>query len=146
MNKIELQKLCPRCGIQKDFSDFNHNRSRPDGLQNWCHSCHNQWKQEHPEIAKKNAKDWYEEHRDRHYKFSLLWKQNNPEKHNAHTRLWQEHIEPQVCIISGCTSLGEKHHDQYDNPFDFVWLCHRHHNQYHKGLLEAIWRESSLNN
>lgn len=33
-------KACSKCEKEKPASDFNHNRSRLDGLQDWCRDCH----------------------------------------------------------------------------------------------------------
>lgn len=32
-------KFCTSCGEDKDTDEFSKNRSRPDGLQNYCKSC-----------------------------------------------------------------------------------------------------------
>jgi len=35
----EETKRCPRCDTDKPLSEFAKNRSRPDGLQNYCKKC-----------------------------------------------------------------------------------------------------------
>jgi len=32
-------KLCGKCNEQKEFSEFNKNARKADGLQNWCRVC-----------------------------------------------------------------------------------------------------------
>jgi uncharacterized protein (DUF983 family) len=32
-------KRCPRCLEEKEFSQFNKNRTKPDGYAIWCKSC-----------------------------------------------------------------------------------------------------------
>jgi len=32
-------KVCPGCGVLKDFSEYNRERSKPDGLQRICRVC-----------------------------------------------------------------------------------------------------------
>jgi len=32
-------KLCPRCNKEKDLAEFNKDKSRIDGLVNWCKEC-----------------------------------------------------------------------------------------------------------
>jgi hypothetical protein len=34
-----LTKLCPKCNIEKDRSDFHRNRIQSDGLKPWCKKC-----------------------------------------------------------------------------------------------------------
>ncbi len=38
------------------------------------------------------------------------------------------------CEMTGCTIIGEAHHDDYDKPLDIRWLCKRHHEDYHHNL------------
>lgn len=33
------EKPCPRCGTTKALTEFNRNRSRPDGRADWCREC-----------------------------------------------------------------------------------------------------------
>ena len=37
---VSQGKTCGKCKQEKPLSDFNRNRSRADGLQDWCHDCH----------------------------------------------------------------------------------------------------------
>lgn len=32
-------KHCPRCDLDRPYSEFSKNRSRPDGYQNYCKTC-----------------------------------------------------------------------------------------------------------
>ena len=32
-------KKCPMCGIEKDDSEFNKNKSQPSGLSSYCKEC-----------------------------------------------------------------------------------------------------------
>lgn len=51
-------KLCPKCGVTKDESEFHKHSKRPDGLQYFCKMCRAKQKAEYirrPEIRKRNA-------------------------------------------------------------------------------------------
>ena len=37
-----MEKICLKCGIKKDISEFHKNKSKSDGYQNWCKSCKGQ--------------------------------------------------------------------------------------------------------
>lgn len=37
----EAGKRCPRCGETKPTSEFHRNRSKADGLHDWCKPCQN---------------------------------------------------------------------------------------------------------
>jgi len=39
----------------------------------------------------------------------------------------------EVCVIEGCEDIGERHHPDYDKPYEIVWLCKDHHGAVRKG-------------
>lgn len=36
-----------------------------------------------------------------------------------------------ICVFLECQTLGEAHHDDYDQPLKVTWLCRKHHSQHH---------------
>lgn len=66
------------------------------------------------------------------------WKAENPEKRKAHSlvekacRSGKLHRKP--CCVCG-ESVSIAHHEDYSKPFDIIWLCSKHHNSYHAGLV-----------
>jgi len=59
------------------------------------------------------------------------------EKNHARYLANIEHSESHKCSIEGCTQMGERHHYDYDNPTDIVWLCHKHHGIVHRSSREC---------
>ena len=59
----------------------------------------------------------------------------NPEKHRARNDLARAIIAGGV-IIKNCYVCGksadEAHHEDYSKPLDVIWLCTKHHKEYHK--------------
>ena len=41
------------------------------------------------------------------------------------------------CSVCGDSST-EAHHEDYDKPFEVMWLCMEHHQEFHKGKLELV--------
>ena len=39
-----------------------------------------------------------------------------------------------TCQVKGCNELGERHHEDWRKPLDIVWLCYKHHVQWHNSL------------
>jgi hypothetical protein len=37
----------------------------------------------------------------------------------------------QKCRVKGCNKLAERHHEDWRKPLDIVWLCRKHHLQWH---------------
>jgi len=50
-------KRCSKCGEIKPVSEFSKNKSKKDGLQDWCKTCLNE-----------GNKRYYEDHKDDHVK------------------------------------------------------------------------------
>ena len=36
------------------------------------------------------------------------------------------------CSIEKCKELGERHHPEYANPLEIIWLCKKHHMLIHR--------------
>lgn len=51
-------KVCPKCGIEKDRSEFYKHRSRKDGLTSYCKICHsvyvNKWQKNNLDKVRKS--------------------------------------------------------------------------------------------
>ena len=45
-----------------------------------------------------------------------------------------KNIKALHCEYSGCTSIAEAHHPDYDHALEIVWLCKRHHMKLHVHL------------
>ena len=87
-------KTCTKCGVDKPFTDFYRNQSRPEGLCVWCKPCMRasakKWKQGNPEACRAHSRTAYQRHRvDRDAK-TRAWVAANPERRkeiaNAHAR------------------------------------------------------------
>ena len=101
-DEIIALKTCPKCNTEKSRDLFSKNKSRPDGLSNWCRQCKSQdnarWRKsnqeyskqyhkEHKELyraayacseaAKENKRRYYQENKQIIVGRSLLWAKNN---------------------------------------------------------------------
>jgi hypothetical protein len=75
-----------------------------------------------------------EERRRRTAEVVKRWAQNNPEKIKAQYTLTNavrdKRIKKQPCAICGNEKV-EAHHYDYKKPLDVIWLCVKHHREYH---------------
>lgn len=55
------------------------------------------------------------------------YKKKYPHKIKAHNRAYHIHKEPQPCSINKCAELGQRHHPNYKNKEEIIWLCRKHH-------------------
>lgn len=70
-----------------------------------------------------------------HTKAAKAWRKKNKRKSRAHSKVSYE-ISKGNLIRKPCEVCGggntEAHHDDYAEPLNIRWLCHAHHNQWHK--------------
>jgi ribonuclease BN (tRNA processing enzyme) len=117
-----------------------------DRTNNWLKNNEKQkevrrlYRLEHPEIYRANSKKHYElnkHNRNKDYlkEYNKNYRKNNPEKSKA-----QHHVnynksigklKELPCEICGC-SPTDAHHDDYSKPLEVMWLCRKHHAEYHK--------------
>jgi hypothetical protein len=84
-------KICSKCGIEKELSEFYKNKTRKDGYHNWCKKCH-----------------------DEHEKQKYL---NNPEKKRQIYKNWELN-NPLKNLIGGCRSRAKINNIICDSPED----------------------------
>lgn len=71
------------------------------------------------------------------YQRFCKWKKRNPLKRKANQIIFVEkragRIKPEPCIICGKEET-QSHHEDYNRPYDIVWLCKKCHCQRHLDL------------
>lgn len=62
------------------------------------------------------------------------WRKRNPKSYLAHllvrNALRIGVLEKQPCAVCGALKV-DAHHEDYDKPYDVVWLCRKHHRSLH---------------
>ena len=118
-------RLCSKCGLVKDESEFNRDKSRKDGLQCWCYDCQS------PIIQK-----WGREHPEKNREKVARYKKKNPDVVLAHNTVNNAiragTLVREICEVEDCDVIGQAHHDDYSKPLDVEWLCRKHHNKLEK--------------
>ena len=151
MEKSEKLLKCGGCGETRE-SEFYPSYIKSS--RNRCKSCvrkdNKLWKEKnpekakgharkymrnHPEVNRKNFRRWYKNNVGKQYERTLAYAQLDPQRHRAQSYAWKTFPEAQICETEGCFELGERHHDDYCNPYEIRWLCRKHHKELHK------WRE-----
>ena len=66
---------------------------------------------------------------------TLRYERQNKEKRRAQRILARVkkagEITPQPCVICGSTINVHGHHEDYNQPLCVVWMCQKHHREYH---------------
>lgn len=127
-------KKCYKCNINREFSYFSKDKSRPDGLQSMCRSCRSEY---HKSDSYKKSKFKYR--RSDKGKESQLREHENHRNAYISTRRFNNKIQSGAIEkrfrCSKCSTFSthiEAHHCDYDYPFDVMWLCKKCHVDWHK--------------
>ena len=82
------------------------------------------------EKFKKYSKDNPEKIRQINHRYES----NNREKTSAWKKAFRANIDKSPCVVCGSNN-SVKHHDNYKEPLNIVWLCRAHHKELHSGLI-----------
>ena len=87
-------KTCPKCGQEKDVSEFTSCSKSKDGYFYCCKSCKKEYKKENPENLKERFKRFRENNpdyfKDYYQRYTKEYEIRNPEKKAARKRLYCE--------------------------------------------------------
>lgn len=80
------KKICGKCKIEKDLSMFYKNKSKKNGIDNWCKVCYKQYRDNNTEKKKEYNKQYYKENTESRKEYIKQYQENNPEKCRAKNR------------------------------------------------------------
>ena len=115
---IDFHKKCPKCQRDLPVSEFHKSVWRKDGLYSYCRDCNTirmrLFRKTHRQLINENGR-----------KSRIKY----PERQRCRSKANYFIKGNELCSIKGCNRLGEKHHPDYNNPLQIIWLCRRHHRQ-----------------
>lgn len=78
-----MKKICSKCNIEKEFTEFNKNRGKRDGYQVHCRECNKRYQQkyyrENEVMIKERSKKWNEDNKDYIKKYDIQYRKKNKE-------------------------------------------------------------------
>jgi hypothetical protein len=133
-------KKCRSCNKEKELEEFYKHPQMPDGHLNFCKECKRATAREYWVSGnyKENDKrrQGTEKRREWQRKQSARMRIKHKEKRTCHSRFWNKFrqglIEKTPCEVCGATERVEAHHSDYNKPFDVMWLCSKHHKEWHR--------------
>jgi ribosomal protein S27AE len=149
-------KVCRKCGLEKDLSEFYKKPNMADGHLNHCITCVKAYEKERRlkvadhlkayEKARMNlphrvqARKEYmqtEQGKAAHKKALDAYRDRFPIKRAAHMIFGNAVKRGKVTRAGSCSECGstekiEGHHDDYTKPLDVRWLCEKCHKEWHK--------------
>lgn len=134
-----FMKSCSRCGVEKEYDEFQVRRASRDGLTAACKSCLSDYDssrlRDPKRMAARAAYQKTESGKLRHLEACSRWVEKNQVKRAAHilvgNRVAAGKIERLPCEVCGCVDV-DAHHDDYSQPLSVRWLCVTHHNEWHR--------------
>ena len=120
-------KICSKCKQEKPPDEFS--RKTGNKYHPLCKSCqafyYRHW---YTEYGRNRASDYAQ--------IILLWKKNHRKEINISARVRHavetgELSKPLFCCICGRRGRINGHHDDYDKPFDVLWVCSSCHKKIH---------------
>ena len=60
-----MEKMCTKCKIEKELTEFKRHKETKDGLDSWCRACYaaaqRKWRKENPEKERAGVEKWRKE-------------------------------------------------------------------------------------
>ena len=75
-----MVKVCAKCKVEKELSEFNKSKKAKDGLQPKCKSCCKEYRKEYYQYNKEREKEYYQDNKERIKEYEKEWRQTNKEK------------------------------------------------------------------
>jgi Protein of unknwon function (DUF3310) len=128
---ISFIKICTKCNISKDISEYYKSINSRDGFESLCKSC----KSDYYKNKKENKKLLSFKDIPPHKKW---WVAENKLKNIAHSKvryaITKGELIRQPCERCGTTVEVVAHHEDYNKPLEVMWLCKFHHKERHREI------------
>lgn len=134
-----IEKQCSTCGKLKPHSEFHKRKASKDGLSPKCKLCAREYdkaraNEPHRVLARKEyAKT--EGGIEKNSSAKKRYIEENPKKRAAHiavgNAIRDRKLIKQPCEVCGVEDV-QAHHCDYNKPLEVMWLCVKHHVEWHK--------------
>jgi len=122
-------KVCSKCGVEKEYSLFNRDRSKASGYRSWCKTCDNinsrvQYNKD-PQARRDKRKEYYYENREDEIQKRGEFRKNNVDMHRGHKYrqlygITLEQFEEMRTLQNCSCAICGKHESQNKNKKLFV--------------------------
>jgi hypothetical protein len=152
-------KKCFKCGIEKDLDEFYKHPEMPDGHVNKCKECNKKDNNQNRQVKVEYYREYDRKRANLPHRVKAReaysktdeciissnaakkrWNQNNKLKRLAtnilNNAIRDHKIIKKPCEICGSIKRIHGHHNDYYKPLEVIWLCPKHHSEYHKKLRE----------
>ena len=89
-----MNKVCGKCGINKDISEFTKDKSKPSGVRSWCKQCAVEYRKNYDKVNKdkirETRKKYSEEHREQEQETRKKYKEEHKEQIREYRKAHKE--------------------------------------------------------
>lgn len=93
------------------------------------------WNKNNPEKIIEIKRRFRKNHKEQIKKENKEWCKENFQKMKAINAINYLKPEKKPCVVCG-NYLAEKHHPDYNKPYEIIWLCRSHHHLLHNNKLK----------
>lgn len=83
-------KVCTKCRIEKPITEFNKDKSKPNGYKSACKSCEKEYRKKHNEDTKESRaeynKQWREDNKESRAEYNKQYYDHNKETAKTYTK------------------------------------------------------------
>lgn len=118
MQEVEVKRnrVCVKCNVEKQITDFIKDKSRSSGYHPYCRSCQNEYKSRNKTLNTRRATDWNKNNPDRRKEICKNWNNRNYEL----TRYYKAKRRKRVKNLSDGTLTPKS---LKNLPKDFCGIC-----------------------
>ncbi len=131
-----MEKVCFKCGLLKELTDFYKHPQMADGHLNKCKECNRK------DVIENRLKkvDYYREYDKNRgsrqgYEYCKEYRTKYPNKYKAHSlvnyAIKAGRLKNEECRECGRVEDTHAHHDDYSKPLNVRWLCPPCHKSWH---------------
>ena len=131
-----MDKICRKCELTKPLSEFYRHKKMADGHLNFCKQCVCERVGIHREINIDRIRE-YDRNRGRRKSISPYPKKQKNAAQKVGRAIEICVMSRKPCVICG-NQKSEGHHQDYNKPYDVVWLCSQHHRRLHYNRFSLI--------
>ena len=147
-------KRCTDCNELLSLDSFWKHNQKPDGLYNSCSQCMKTKKKKYRneniekirayersvsskdyKVKSRNRYKGTQAYRDSHKRSQAKWIYNNKKAKRCHSAVWNAigrgDLKKKPCVVCDTNKNIHAHHCDYNKPLDVMWLCPKHHKEWH---------------
>lgn len=119
-------RICFRCKVKKELTEFWINRTKPLGREYWCKKCAKEY-----DKSRDGRVDRVKQKSDAALRSKKKYPYKVETRRKTELLISRGVIKKRPCDVCN-NEKSETHHPDYKDPENVFFLCRQHHNQLHR--------------